>query len=119
MHILKALELSPQNEFYYVQAVDIYTKKGSLDEAAKIYEDLIIKIPGKESYLLDLATIYLFDQDYEKAIDAFNRAEQVYGLNEEFSIQKQKIYLKLNQLEPAIAEILTFLFLPHFPIGLR
>ena len=34
MHILKALELSPQNEFYYVQAVDIYTKKGSLDEAA-------------------------------------------------------------------------------------
>ncbi len=104
LSILKALDLNSENPYYYLLAADIYTNANNLKEATKYYEELISKIPGEEHVFFQLGAIYLYLQDYENALSTYQRAEDYFGINEQSSIQKQKIYLKQNRINDAIAE---------------
>ncbi len=102
--ILRALELNDDNSYYYLLAADIFTNANNLKEATKYYEQLISKIPGEEHTFFQLGAIYLYLQDYENALYTYQRAEDYFGINEQASVQKQKIYLKQNQVDKAIKE---------------
>jgi len=102
--ILRALELNNNNSYYYLLAADIFTNANNLKEATKYYEQLISKIPGEEHTFFQLGAIYLYLQDYENALYTYQRAEDYFGINEQASVQKQKIYLKQNQVDKAIKE---------------
>ena len=99
----KALELDPENQYFYTLTADILTRKSNFAEAAQIYEQLIANLEGTDEYLFDLAAIYLYQGDYEQGLEVYNRAEKVFGINPEVTRAKQKIYLKLNTLDTAIA----------------
>jgi tetratricopeptide (TPR) repeat protein len=90
----KALELDDQNQYYYTLNADILTRKSNFAEAAQVYERMITQLDGTDEYLFDLATLYLYQGDYEQALDTYDRAEQVFGIQPELIRQKQKIYLK-------------------------
>lgn len=100
--IEQALELNSNNKYYYLLAVDIYSNQGDLQKVADTYDILIKKIPGTGNYLFNLAATYLYLQNYDAALDAYSRAQERFGLNEEIAFQKQKIYLQLNDLEAAV-----------------
>jgi len=102
--ILKAIELNKDNSYYYLLAADIFTNANNLREATKYYELLISKVPGEEHTFFQLGAIYLYLQDYENALYTYQRAEDHFGINEEASVQKQKIYLKQNRVNEAIEE---------------
>lgn len=102
--IIKALELNDENSYYYLLAADIFTNANNLKEATIYYEQLIKKIPGQEHVFFQLGAIYLYLQDYDKALSTYERAETHFGINEQSSVQKQKIYLKQNQIDQAIDE---------------
>jgi len=102
--ILRALELNDDNSYYYLLAADIFTNANNLKEATKYYEQLISRIPGEEHTFFQLGAIYLYLQDYENALYTYQRAEDHFGINEQASVQKQKIYLKQNQVDKAIKE---------------
>lgn len=100
----KALELDPENQYFYTLTADILTRKSNFAEAAQVYEQMIANLEDTDEYLFDLAAIYLYQGDYEQGLDVYNRAEKVFGINPEVTKAKQKIYLKLNKLDKAIAE---------------
>ena len=102
---LQAIDIDPQNKYYYLITTDIYTKQSNFKEAAKVLEDMISTLPGNEFYILDLANLYIFLEDYEKSLETYDRAESYFGVSENISFQKQKIYLKLNKLDLAVKEI--------------
>lgn len=104
LSILKALDLNDENPYYYLLAADIYTNANNLKEATKYYEKLINKIPGEEHTFFQLGAIYLYLQEYDNALNTYQRAEDYFGINEQASVQKQKIYLKQNKIEAAIEE---------------
>ncbi len=104
LSILKALELNSENSYYYLLAADIYTNANNLKEAAKYYEQLIHKMPGEEHIFFQLGAIYHYLQEYENALYTYQRAEDHFGINEQSCVQKQKIYLKQNQVDKAIEE---------------
>ena len=103
-YIVKALGLNDFNKYYYLLAVDIYTNLGDLQKVAVNYEKLLAKVPKSESYLFNLAAVYIYQKNLDKALSTYNRAEKVFGLSEDISYQRQKIYLQQNRLEDAINE---------------
>ncbi|EPR67897.1 hypothetical protein ADICYQ_2969 [Cyclobacterium qasimii M12-11B] len=100
----RALELDPDNKYYHLQIAEIYNNQNKTLEAAGVLENLMAKDGNNRQYILDLASMYLKLQDFDKALEALNKAEEYFGVVEQLTAQKQRIYLKENNLEMAIKE---------------
>jgi tetratricopeptide (TPR) repeat protein len=99
-----ALKFEKHNKYFYILAATIYNNQGKFDKAAEIYESLIHEVKGTEEYLYELAAIYQYANKPEEAIKAYNRAENILGINEVSSIQKQRLYLEIGKTKEAIVE---------------
>src|SRR5690606_17870022 len=73
-------------------------------EAAIVYEEILAENPGDLQNNLELAAVYVFTDQFDKAIETYNRLEKNIGITEEVSKQKQQLYLRLNKLDEALAE---------------
>ena len=104
-YALKAKESDPKNKYYYVMAADILTGMSNFGQAAEIYEEMMSNIPETDSYLYELAALYLYQNNLENALETYERAKKRFGVIEEVAYQKQQIYLKLGRTEEAIDEI--------------
>lgn len=99
-----ALKLEKKNKYYYLLAANIYGSLNQFEKAEQTIEAMMKEVSGTEEYLYELAAFYLYDKKPDKALDVYNRAEQVLGINEVSSLQKQKIYLDQGKTEDAIKE---------------
>lgn len=103
-YIAKAISINKTNKYYYLLAVDIHSNMGNLQQAADSYDKLIKEVPKTDRYLFNLAAIYIYLKEYDQALQAYNKAETTFGLTEEISNQRQKVYLLQNKLAEAINE---------------
>jgi len=104
-YISKAIEKDKSNYYYQALKAEILTDKGNLSQAIATYEDLYeFSNDAPDDYLLELAALYLYNEDPKMALNTYDRIEKRLGILEEVSTQKQKIYLKQNKLKEAIAE---------------
>ncbi len=101
----KAYSSDPENIWYMIHLSNIYKRTSQFTEASEVLEDLLAKYPDRYEYYNDLAVAYLFSREYGKAIDLYNTLEDKFGVTEETSLQKHKIYLLQNDQENAIKEI--------------
>jgi tetratricopeptide (TPR) repeat protein len=101
----QAIEIDPQNQYYRLLALDIYGKSGRKDDLLKSCEQLVKQYPDNVDYKFELATAYLMLGKGNDAIDVYNSIEEIMGVVEEVSMQKQRIYLMLNKPEKACNEI--------------
>ncbi len=99
-----ALKQEKDNKYFYLLAGGIYNSLAKFDKAAQMYETLISTVKGNEDQLYDLAAIYQYANKPEEAVKTYNRAEQVFGINEVSSIQKQRLYLEQGKTAEGIAE---------------
>lgn len=99
-----ALKLEKKNKYYYLLAANIYGSLNQFEKAEQTIETMMKEVSGTEEYLYELAAFYLYDKKPEKALDVYNRAEQLLGISEISSLQKQKIYLDQGKTEDAIKE---------------
>lgn len=99
---LQAKEQDPTNKYYYLLYADILKSTGSLNEATKVYEELIGRVEGTEQYLFDLALLYQYQNRFDEALSTYTRAEDFFGTSEAVLLEKQKIYLKQGNLEALI-----------------
>ncbi|MEQ8470550.1 MAG: CDC27 family protein [Marinoscillum sp.] len=90
----RASELDPRNKYFLLLEAEINKSLSNYQQATRIYQNLIDNIPGTEAYLFDLAILYQFQGEGEKALETYARAEEVFGMNEIVLREKQKIYLK-------------------------
>jgi tetratricopeptide (TPR) repeat protein len=101
----EAARLDPKNEWYLISVASILEQKKQYKEAAGVIERLISLNPEKVDYYFDYASMLLYDAKLEEAIKTYNTIESKIGVNEDVSIQKEKIWLKLGKTDKAIAEI--------------
>lgn len=101
----KAVSIEPENEWYKILLVELYQEKRDYHSAAKILNNLIERHPENIEYYSDLASNYLYDGEFKKALDIYEELEDLIGINEQISLQKQKIYLQMDKPEEAIEEI--------------
>ncbi|GGZ38948.1 hypothetical protein GCM10007049_35240 [Echinicola pacifica] len=100
----QAIESDPQNKYYHLLVAEVYTKQNQPEKAAEILQELINSSEDNQQYILELASLYLGTQQFDKAMVALDQAEEYYGVMEQLSVQKQRIYLRQNNLNAAIEE---------------
>lgn len=92
------------NLWYKLLLAHVLQKKSMIEEACNVYADIIAKYPEKEEFYLLEASLYASVEKWEKAIDVYNRYEKQYGITEPVSVEKIKLYTKLNNLKGASEE---------------
>lgn len=102
--IEQALRLERKNKYFYLLAATIYNSLGRFDKAAEAYESMMKEVEGTEEYLYEVAAVYQYANHPELAIKAYNRAEDVFGVNEVSSIQKLKLYFEDGKIVEGLAE---------------
>lgn len=101
----KAVELDPDNYWYRVTYAHTLQQNGDFENAIKQYEYLIKNNGDNPDLYFDLGGMQLYNGNYKAAIETFNKIEELIGLQEEISIQKEKIYIKLGDVDKAANEI--------------
>ncbi|EIM78494.1 hypothetical protein A3SI_03053 [Nitritalea halalkaliphila LW7] len=94
----------PENKYYALMMAEAYSQTNQPLRAAEILEELMRDTDENDQYILDLASIYLSSGMFPEALKALDRAEDYYGIVEQLIVQKQRIYLRQNNLDAAIAE---------------
>ncbi len=101
----QASELEPGNKWYKLLLVEIYGKAGKKKELLETCEKLVKQEPGSVDYLYELANAYLMNDDGNNAIKTYDKIENLLGVTEEISLQKQRIYVIEKKTNLAAAEI--------------
>jgi tetratricopeptide (TPR) repeat protein len=101
---MKAVEGDPNNKYYHLLIAEVYSKQNKPQKAAAVLESLMSNSESSQHYILDLASMYLNAQDFDNALAALDQAEEYYGVVEQLTVQKQRIYLRKNNLEKALEE---------------
>lgn len=100
-----AAKLEPQNKWYKLLLADIYGKTNSISDLLPVCKALADLEPDNPDFQLQLANAYLMDDDGSKAIKTYDRIEEIMGVTEEVSLQKERIYLLMNKPEKAQEEL--------------
>jgi tetratricopeptide (TPR) repeat protein len=101
----RASELEPENKWYKLILVEIYGKAGKKKELLETCEKLVKQYPGSVDFLYELANAYLMNNDGNNAIKIYDQIEELLGVTEEISLQKQRIYLIENKPDKAASEL--------------
>lgn len=84
----KAINLNPNNYYYYSELADLYTKQANFKDAAKIYEVITKKFSDKDYPLYMLSRCYYELHNYDESIATYERLEKRIGITPEMSIEK-------------------------------
>lgn len=113
----RAIELDKDNYWYRVLYAHTLQRSGNTDEAIKQYEMLIEKNGSNIDLYYDLAAMQMYAGKYTEALESFSSIEDLIGITEEISVQKEKLYIKLGNVEKAANEIQKLI--DAFPDDLR
>jgi len=101
---MEAIEHDKENSYYNYFLSDILMDKRDYKGAIKAYETLIKNEPDNVNYYQELSFAQIQSEKYEDAIETLNNVEKRLGIIEEVSMQKQKLYLRMNKINLAVAE---------------
>lgn len=101
----KAVKIDTANEWYRIMLSNAYKLNGKFAESNKVLAKLVEEKPDNLDYAQELVVGYVMTDNYAKAINIINLVEIKIGLTEQSAMQKQQLYLKLNKVDEAIAEI--------------
>jgi len=94
--------LDPSNIWYQLFLAELYQVNSDYTSAIAIYEKIVEKNPENLDYYFQLAALYLMIPNYPEAIKIYDKIEENAGISEEITIQKEKIFLQMN--DPVQAE---------------
>lgn len=108
-----AVKYNPNNIWYKLQLANIYKKQSMITQACNLYEDLYKKNQDRIDFIFMQASLYVSVKEWKKAIKKYDKIEKLKGIAEFTSIEKYKIYRKLNKSKDAEKEI--FNLIKEFP----
>lgn len=101
----KAASSDPDNSWYLLHLAYLYQRNGYQQEAVSTFEKLIKKDPNNVDYYFPYSEALLMTNQPDKAIDALNKLEDLYGVSEEIIGQKYRIYSAQGKFQKAIDEV--------------
>ncbi|MGZ4035002.1 MAG: tetratricopeptide repeat protein, partial [Bacteroidia bacterium] len=100
----KATLIEPKNIWYQLQYATCLKDNKQFEDVAHVYEKLVKDNPGNYDFYYELANSYLVINKPSEAIKIYDKIESNIGITEEASMQKLKIYKKLNNIDKAVEE---------------
>lgn len=100
----KAVSLDETNEWYRLLLAKCYMEAGKFPEASSSFEKLVKYHPENVDYYFLWSSSLLHAGKVKDALEVYDKIEQMIGVSEEISLQKERIFLSQNQLDKAVAE---------------
>lgn len=103
---LKATQLDVQNKWYLIDLYEVYYQTKNYNQSLQVVQKII---PFDKNYKEDLVSLYMYTQQYEKALVLINELDENVGKTElrdryrlEISSQAKTNLTDKNELEKAI-----------------
>ena len=107
-HLRKAVELDPHNYWYKQRLADLYQAAGEDEMVIQMCESILEEFPDKTDVLYSLLSLYLKQQQYEKALQILDDIERITGPGEEVTRTRYDILRELGRNEEAIQTLVDF-----------
>lgn len=104
-NIKEAAALYKSNKWYLIMKADVLAYLKAYDDAAQTFAKLLNDHPNEVDYYFDWAYVLSRKGDYKGAIEVYNKAEKIVGLDENLVMQKQRLYIEAGMITEAAAEI--------------
>lgn len=115
---LKDAVRSDDHNFWYKQTLaSYYQSKQDWIKAIAVYEDMAQIFPSRLEPLLSLVDLYNRTTSYDQVVTTLNRIEELDGKSEQISMEKFRMYLRLNDTEKAFSEIESLV--KEYPYDMR
>ena len=115
---LKDAVRSDDHNFWYKQTLaSYYQSKQDWIKAIAVYEDMAQIFPSRLEPLLSLVDLYNRTTSYDQVVATLNRIEELDGKSEQISMEKFRMYLRLNDTEKAFSEIESLV--KEYPYDMR
>jgi tetratricopeptide (TPR) repeat protein len=101
----KAVSLDPSNIWYRLYLAELYQVKGDYKGAIDIYVKIVAQHPDNLDYYYHLAELYIMSERYLEAVAVYDKVEDKAGISEEISLQKEKLFLYVNDIPRAQQEL--------------
>jgi tetratricopeptide (TPR) repeat protein len=108
-YAIQAIKFEPNNEWYLMAAAEASEKMSEYKMAEKYYQQLVKLKPTQVEHYFSVANMQLAQKKYKKSLRTYDELSKQLGITEEIAIQKEKIWLKLNKVPKALAEIQTLI----------
>lgn len=105
------------NKWFQTQFADLLAYDGQYLKAAEVYKKLSAKERYPQDYLMREAMLYQKAEQYKEALVVLEQLEQLVGEDDEsVLLQKQQLYLNLNDVKGAAKEVeKLILYYPQEP----
>lgn len=100
--ILQAIQLDGSNPWYQQQYAEILTFQSNYAAAADIYKKVAATEKINEPLLFKAAMLYQKAGDYKQSLAMLDKLQQQDSDDEDILIQKQRVYLKMNNVDGAV-----------------
>lgn len=104
-NISKAVKLSPDNLWYNLVYAQVLAVKGNYKMACTVYDKVIALEPREVAYYFDKASLLENLGDVNKTIAYYDEIEQIFGVEEYGIDQKKRLYISINKVDKAAAEV--------------
>lgn len=100
---------NPDNIWYKVLLANVLQKKAMIEDACNVYAEIIEEYPDREEFYLIEAALYASIEKWQKAIEVYDKYEAHFGVTEPASIEKIRLYTRLENSKKASAELLKLI----------
>jgi len=88
----KAIKQHPENDAYAIALGKLYQEKGDVQQANKIFNEMIAKLPKDEFKIRNLANNFYRYENYELAVQTFKQGRRLLGNDQLFTFELLNIY---------------------------
>lgn len=103
--VSQAVKISPDNHWYLDLYGTLLGGIGNYKEAIKVYQQMVQQDPENTDAWFNWAFFLDQNNQTEEAINVFNQIESKFGVNEDISMEKEKLWLKLGKTDKAAGEL--------------
>ncbi|WP_343700982.1 tetratricopeptide repeat protein [Chitinophaga sp.] len=101
----RAVQLDTSNKWFRMALADAYTVNEMFDSAAVVYDQLSRQYPQDDDLLFNKGMSLSKGRHFSEALEVFDTIESRVGVVEDLVFQKQRIFMRLNMVDKAAAEV--------------
>lgn len=104
-HTKQACRLNGDNVWYRLLLARVYERRQDGKNLIATWEGIVKSYPDVVEYYYDLSNAYLTTGNVPGAIEVLDRVERRYGVTEEVSVQKHKLWMAIEKPDKARKEL--------------
>lgn len=100
-----AYQIDPGNSWYALSYSEILQRNKKFDDAASVLSQLVKDNPDRIDFYYEWSSALIFADKPAEAIKVYDKLEERIGITKEVSMQKARLYQRINKNDKAVAEL--------------